>query len=348
MGRRRGRRTTGFHRRFALKAQGPGGESGALYSVPCEGRMEAVQGVRGHRTLLSVAPQAGVRVTCPMKRSGSDYWKLYHDDFFDDERVLPLSAAEVGIYLWLLGLQAKHGSLPGSDAALAAMGRRWGRDWGKAWPKLAKFFPINDSGNRENPRQAFELSEVDASRSKETGRKARWRKLQKELSTGTSAGQGRGQDGDGDALSRTRGEERREDETRREETRGEETDGQSPSLSRAQRAEPKPRVSAEPSNSATRLISDFWCDRFLKIRGAKYVWQGGKDGALLARLLKATGGDVAEIQRRAERFLTDPFWSEKADWSKFCSQYNAMAGNGKPVEDEFEKAARMLGVGRPS
>lgn len=176
--------------------------------------MEAVQGVRGHRTLLSVAPQAGVRVTCPMKRSGSDYWKLYHDDFFDDERVLPLSAAEVGIYLWLLGLQAKHGSLPGSDAALAAMGRRWGRDWGKAWPKLAKFFPINDSGNRENHRQAFELSEVDASRSKETSRKTRWRDRKRALSTGTSAGQGRGQDGDGDALSRLRGEEIREEETR--------------------------------------------------------------------------------------------------------------------------------------
>ncbi len=105
----------------------------------------------------------------------------------------------------------------------------------------------------------------------------------------------------------------------------------------------------KPSESSpSRLVSDFWCSSFLKVRGAKYVWQGGKDGALLARLLKATGGDVAEIQRRAERFLTDPFWSEKADWSKFCSQYNAMAGNGKPVEDEFEKAARMLGVGRPS
>lgn len=101
--------------------------------------------------------------------------------------------------------------------------------------------------------------------------------------------------------------------------------------------------SAEKGTAANRLVSDFWCDRFLKIRGAKYLWQGQKDGALLSRLMKATGGDVAEIQSRIERFLTDPFWSSKADWGKFCSQYNAMAGNGKPV-DPFAEAARMMGV----
>lgn len=104
--------------------------------------------------------------------------------------------------------------------------------------------------------------------------------------------------------------------------------------------------SAEKGTAASRLVSDFWCDRFLKIRGSKYVWQGGKDGALLAKLLKATGSDVAEVQTRIERFLTDPFWAPKADWAKFCSQYNAMAGPAKTA-DPFAEAARMLGVEAP-
>lgn len=104
--------------------------------------------------------------------------------------------------------------------------------------------------------------------------------------------------------------------------------------------------SPEKGTAASRLVSDFWCDRFLKLRGSKYVWQGGKDGALLARLLKATTGDVAEIQTRIERFLTNPFWADKADWAKFYSQYNAMAGSAKPA-DPFAEAARMLGVEAP-
>lgn len=146
-----------------------------------------------------------------MKRSGSDYWKLYHDDFWDDEEVLPLNEAECGIYLYLLGLQAKHGSLPGSQAALDAIGRRF-RSWPKAWPKLAKFFPIGDDGMRRNPRQAFENAETDEKRSKESDRKSRYRASKQGLSRGT----GRGQDADVPSMSRLRGEERREEEKREE------------------------------------------------------------------------------------------------------------------------------------
>lgn len=148
-----------------------------------------------------------------MKRTGSDYWKLYHDDFWDDPDVLPLSEGEAGIYVYLLGIQAKHGYLPGSDGALDAIGRRF-KTWPKVWPKLQKFFPIEEDGHRRNPRQAFELSEIDAKREKATDRKSRYRASKRQLSTGTGTGQGRGRDGDVPQVSHDRGEERREEEKR--------------------------------------------------------------------------------------------------------------------------------------
>jgi len=102
-------------------------------------------------------------------------------------------------------------------------------------------------------------------------------------------------------------------------------------------------TSESASTSASRMVSDFWVSRFLKVRGSKYVWQGAKDGKALSALLKGTGGDVAEIQTRIDRFLEDPFWGPKADFAKFTSQYNAMAG-AKKTSDPFLEAARMMGV----
>lgn len=282
-----------------------------------------------------------------MKRSGSDYWKLYHDDFFDDELVLPLSAAEVGIYLWLLGLQAKHGSLPGSDAALAAMGRRWGRDWGKAWPKLAKFFPTNDSGNRENPRQAFELSEVDASRSKQTSRKARWRDQKRALSTGTSAGQGRGQDWDGDALSRTRGEERREEERREEETRQDMPPAEaSANKSRAPKRQ-KPKTERAPATGPEAEIIQAFEAAFLAKRKATYAFEGGKDGSAVKRLLAFAGGDPRAVIDRIPLLFADEWYGPKATLSMFVMAWNKLPVHKlkavtTPTFDEFEYTRKRL------
>lgn len=121
-----------------------------------------------------------------MKRTGSDWWKLYHDDFWDDEHVLKLSAAQAGVYLFLLGLQAKHGKLPEDPESVALLCRRfWKRrtEWDALWAVLARFFPTSDTLRaRFNPRQAFELTEIEADRGKETGRKARWRASQAGLS----------------------------------------------------------------------------------------------------------------------------------------------------------------------
>ena len=40
---------------------------------------------------------------------------------------------------------------------------------------------------------------------------------------------------------------------------------------------------------------------------------------------------MQDIRDRIDRFLADPFWAPKADWTKFCSQFNAMAPS-KPSE----------------
>lgn len=238
-----------------------------------------------------------------MKRTASDYWPLYHDDFWDDPEVLALSEREQLAYLFLLGLQWKHGSLPGSDAQLALMCRRF-RGWPKLWQTLAKFFPSCTDGTRSNNRLAFELEEIENRRAKSSDRKARWRTKKQGLSTSPS----HGTETQGNAA-------RRGEEKKREETRGEEKPP------RARRTRDKPAVTHD-----RRLVSDYWCGAFQRAREAPYAWEGGKDGDALTRVLKAAGGDVAEVQRRIDKFLADGFWSGKADFGKFVSQWNAMAG----------------------
>lgn len=94
------------------------------------------------------------------------------------------------------------------------------------------------------------------------------------------------------------------------------------------------RVKQTQELALSRQVSDAWCESFMRARGAKYVWQGGKDGKALATLLKANP-DLADIRARIDRFLADPFWAPKADWTKFCSQFNAMAPS-RPFEPEHK------------
>ncbi len=243
-----------------------------------------------------------------MKRTGSDWWKLYHDDFWDDEHVLKLSAAQAGVYLFLLGLQAKHGKLPEDPESVALLCRRfWKRrtEWDALWAVLERFFPTSDALRaRFNPRQAFELTEIEADRGKETGRKARWRASQAGLSRDCPGGT------NADVPVERRGEEKRGDKKRGEE-----------SSPRAKRTRDKP-----VQTHARKLVSDYWCGAFQRARSAPYAWQGGTDGGHLTRVLALAQDDVAEVQRRIDRFLADPFWQPKADFGKFVGQWNAMAG----------------------
>lgn len=86
----------------------------------------------------------------------------------------------------------------------------------------------------------------------------------------------------------------------------------------------------KPPPTPMRLVSDYWLGAFQTARGAPYAWQGAKDGAACSRVLGWAGGSVAEVQRRIDRFLADPFWVAKADFAKFASQWNAMAGDTPP------------------
>lgn len=88
----------------------------------------------------------------------------------------------------------------------------------------------------------------------------------------------------------------------------------------------RPRKPAEPSTAASRIVSDTFCAAFERHRGERYVWQGGKDGKLLAALLAQFSGDVALIQRRIDAFLADPFWGPRADFATFCAKHNSVAG----------------------
>lgn len=96
----------------------------------------------------------------------------------------------------------------------------------------------------------------------------------------------------------------------------------------APKASRKPKKEPPKEPADRRLVSDYWCGAFQRARGAAYAWQGGTDGGHLTRVLALAQGDVAEVQRRIDRFLADSFWGGKADFGKFVSQWNAMAGDG--------------------
>lgn len=115
--------------------------------------------------------------------------------------------------------------------------------------------------------------------------------------------------------------------------------------------EPKPKAKSKPAAappSAFKHAQEHWCEVFRRCRRAPYLWAGAKDSHALNHLLELTKGDVAEIDRRADRFLADRFWGPKADFTKFAAQFNAMAGdapaetNGKPYQHAFEKTGDAI------
>lgn len=112
--------------------------------------------------------------------------------------ILPLDAteAESTVFIFLLGLQCKFGSLPNHDPSLAMMCRRW-PSFAKVWPKIRHLFPPNSSGRLQNPWMASETSSIDTERVAEADRKRAARADKRamsggrpEMSPGTSAESG--------------------------------------------------------------------------------------------------------------------------------------------------------------
>lgn len=121
------------------------------------------------------------------------------------------------------------------------------------------------------------------------------------------------------------------------------------------RAEPKaprkPRKDPPEQPADRRIVSDYWCGAFQRARGAPYAWRGAQDGGSLGRVLALARGDVAEVQRRIDRFLADPFWCRKADFGKFEGQWNSMAGEPGPdphetAGDRMDRWAADVAAGR--
>ena len=107
-----------------------------------------------------------------MKRSGSDYWKKYHDDFWDSPDVLAMTPAEAAVFDFLLGLQNKYGSLPADPKSVAALCSRFPNFLRWYWPKLERLFPLDATGShRANPRQARETAQIDEKRAADAARK---------------------------------------------------------------------------------------------------------------------------------------------------------------------------------
>lgn len=260
-----------------------------------------------------------------MKRSGSDYWKLYHLDFWEDPDVLPLSEGEAGIYLYLLGVQAQQGALPGSKEALDAIGRRF-RSWSKAWPKLEKFFPLDADGLRRNARQTFELAEVDAKRAKASDRKSRFRASRRGVSTGT----GRGQDADVPSMSRPRGEETREEKRRPVPTEQEAPPPATP---------PSPRAPRAPSGVVQGIIAA-WQAEFLAATGEAYVLHPG-DAPAVAALAKRAGAVTPQDARTRARMLLgaqDAFWLTNRNLRTLATRWSDVASI--PVADAARSRAK--------
>lgn len=241
-----------------------------------------------------------------MKRSGSDYWPLYHDDFWGDPEVLKLNANGKALYLFLLGLQWKYGSIPADPRPLI---------YGFAPGELRLLsrvldahFALNIDGTRTNHRLRMEMDRVEENRA---GARSRAEKSR-------------------DVRARNRTEERRG-----EEKRVEEVEEATPPPA-AQRPRRVVEINAEPTPHVQ--VREFFCAAFERLKGTKYAFAGGKDGKHVKTLLDVShaAGNVAEVQRRAEALFADAWANSEsrvpdlgmlvARWNKYPPQ------NGRHVQ----------------
>lgn len=99
-----------------------------------------------------------------------------------------------------------------------------------------------------------------------------------------------------------------------------------------------PVITAEPDDSekVSRDATDAMCEVFEKCTGAKYLWNGAKDGASFSKLIKAAS--MPEIVTRWKRGLMAPEheWHSVRTVSQLLLKWNDLA---KPTSNETGEAA---------
>lgn len=280
-----------------------------------------------------------------MKRSGSDYWKKYHDDFWDDPDVLRMTPAQAGVYDFLLGIQAKHGKLPVDPRSIAALCARFPNFIRWYWPVLEKHFPIAhreeceaaatglrcacDLGRR-NPRQAREVDAIDARRGDDAAKK----RLERANKAGCPK--------DIPPPEKRREEEIREEETRQDMPPAEASANKSRSPKRQ-----KPKTERAPATGPEAEIIQAFEAAFLAKRKATYAFEGGKDGSAVKRLLAFAGGDPRAVIDRIPLLFADEWYGPKATLSMFVMAWNKLPVHklkavATPTFDEFEYTRKRL------
>ena len=88
-----------------------------------------------------------------------------------------------------------------------------------------------------------------------------------------------------------------------------------------------------PPDSRVKVFLGFFCSEYKATRGQEYIVSGGKDGALVKRLLKALDGQaICGLfgLKKAARYMLDDGWaSDKASVGLLASQINTWRGNGQ-------------------
>ena len=89
------------------------------------------------------------------------YYPFYVQDFDEDEKVIGMTLAEVGLYLLTLNESWKRGYIPNDLQALALRIRRPLPEVRRAWPAVSKCWVTGSSG-LVNPRQEIEREKAKA------------------------------------------------------------------------------------------------------------------------------------------------------------------------------------------
>lgn len=249
------------------------------------------------------------------------------DRFWESESVARMDDAAIGLYVWLLWRQFKHGSLPDAAQIPPILPRSgWRRRWSKLWPQIEPCFVRGEDGRWRNPLCAEKSAEADrririARSNGHLGGRPKKPEANRPVSETEPPGSGSGKppgSGNGHVP-----------ETQVKAQNGTEQNSKTlPSeVPRAARSVSK----RTERGKVHQAFIDWWCTTFREVCGSAYGFDHDKDAAQVKVILNLAGESLETAKNRALILLhAAPGWIDEGgrDLCTLRSQWNRLASMG--------------------